>query len=872
LNVIQGLSKYKIIEKLGEGGMGEVYKAEDPAQLRMVAIKVLSKRQHDDPNARTRFIQEAQAASAINHPNIVTIYEIGETDEHAYIVMEYVDGRTLRNLITEGSLASELILKITLQICEAMGEAHERRIIHRDIKPENILLTNRLQVKLLDFGLAKKLALRGQEPGGPAIVERLTESGAVVGTLSYMSPEQLRDETLDERTDLFSFGIVLYEMITGRLPFAGGNPFEVVASILKDRAIKITRLPADIPQGMNAIVMRLLEKDRRKRYSSFSELKRDVEALKRPQPRETAVNKKPEATAQMPPQRDKPWLQVDQPQARDSNSSGGRALDRTRSIESVWRMNLNAAAPPTLLVLPLEPVGSSDDSAFIGLGLAHAITTDLAKISGLSVLSKSARTGQMYEASGGVRELARELGATILLEGEVMRSGQMIGVMARLTDVETGRVIWGSQYRGDAADLFSIQDAVCESVAEALKVSVSSEVRNRIARPATTNIDAFEFYSKGRTFLERWDVEENTDFAIQMFDEALKLDQDFALAYAGLGEAYWQKYQGTRDNVWVDRAISASDHALSLDPHQAPVHVSLGIIYHGTGKIDRAIEEFERAIELQPLNNEAYKWLGRCYTNKGDIERAVGYFERAIEIRPGYWDNYNKLGFCYYIFGRYTDAAEQYSRVIRIQPDNYQGYDNLGGVYLFMGRYEDAAAMHRRAIEIYPNGVSYTNLGTAYFYLGKYEQAIAAYNAASELDPRDEVLFRNLGDAYLRVGKNQEAQAQFERAMKLLNDHLSVNPDDARMLADLAICQAKLDRKEEALENIERATALEPRNTTLMYEQAVVYALTGRTDEAIQHLSRALDHGYSRAEAERNPDLDVLRDKPEYVRLISSGK
>jgi tetratricopeptide (TPR) repeat protein/TolB-like protein len=516
-------------------------------------------------------------------------------------------------------------------------------------------------------------------------------------------------------------------------------------------------------------------------------------------------------------------------------------------------------------------VGSGDDSAFIGIGLAHAIMTDLAKISGLSVLSKSARAGRAHEAAGGVRELACDLGATILLEGEVMRSGQMIGVMARLTDVETGHVIWGSQYRGDAADLFSIQDAVCESVAAALKVSVSSEVRNLMARPATTNIDAFELYSKGRTFLERWDIGENTDFAIQMFDEALKLDQDFVLAYAGLGEAYWQKYQDSHDNVWVERAIAASDHALALDPHHAPVHVSLGIIYHGMGKIDRAIEEFERAIELQPLDSDAYKWLGRCYTNKGEMERAVGYFTRAIEIRPGYWDNYNKLGFCYYIFGRYGDAAEEFRRVIRIQPDNYQGYDNLGGVYLFMGQYEDAAAMHRRAIEIYPNGVSYTNLGTAYFYLGQYEESIAAYNAAVELDPRDEVLFRNLGDAYLRVGRRQEAAAQFERAMKLLNDHLSVNPDDARVLADLAICQAKLGDKEQALKNIGRATALEPRNTTLMYEQAVVYALTGHAEDAIKYLGRALACGYSRSEAERDPDLDVLRDKPEYIRLITSA-
>jgi adenylate cyclase len=199
----------------------------------------------------------------------------------------------------------------------------------------------------------------------------------------------------------------------------------------------------------------------------------------------------------------------------------------------------------------------------------------------------------------------------------------MIGVMARLIDVETGRVIWGSQYRGDAADLFSIQDAVCESVAAALKISVSSDVRNRMARPATTNIDAFEFYSKGRSFLERRDVEQNIDYAIQMFDEALKLDHNFALAYAGLGEAYWQKYQYTRDEAWVGSAIAASDQALALDPDQAQVHVSLGILYHGTGKLDQAISEFEHAASLQPMSDDAYKWLGQCFQRKGEMERAV---------------------------------------------------------------------------------------------------------------------------------------------------------------------------------------------------------------------------------------------------------
>ena len=452
-----------------------------------------------------------------------------------------------------------------------------------------------------------------------------------------------------------------------------------------------------------------------------------------------------------------------------------------------------------------------------------------------------------------------------------MRAGQVIGVMARLTDVETARVIWGSQYRGDAADLFSIQDAVCESVAAALQVNVSGRVRDQIAKPATTNIDAFEFYSKGRAFLERYDVQENVDFAIQMFDEALKLDQDFALAYAGLGEAYWRKYQATRENIWVDRAVTASDHALVLDPHQAQVHISLGIIYYGSGKVEKAIEEFERAANLQPMNNDAYRWLGHCCMRKGEIEQAIIYFEEAIKIRPGYWENYNDLGRCLHTFGRYNEAAEQFRRVITIQPDNFQGYSNLGAIYYLLGLYKDAVAMYEQAIRIYANADSYTNLGTAYFYLERYEDAIAAYISAIELNPHDNILYQNLGDAYLRVGREQDAEAQFKLAVQLLEGYLLVNPNDAPVLSQMAICQAKLHQNQNALASTERATTIEPQNTNLMYERAVVHALIGDADKAIEYLGRALSRGYSSSEAARDPDLETLRNRPEYKSLFETN-
>jgi eukaryotic-like serine/threonine-protein kinase len=836
MEAIGALTKYKILEKLGEGGMGVVYKAEDLALLRTVAIKTISKQGQRSQEAETRFLREARAASSINHPNIVTVYEIGETDQHAYIVMEYVEGHSLRYLIAHGMLDGAAVLDISLQICDALAEAHRLGVIHRDIKPENIVRTERGRVKLLDFGLAKAIQRSMPEDSGRTVAENLTDSGIVMGTLSYMSPEQLRGQPLDHRTDMFSFGIVLSEMITGKLPFRGANPFEVAASILKEEPRKIEEVPGGLHRDVTALVERLLEKDRARRYASFEMVKQTLASL------QLTVG---EATME---------LGLSHGIGRTSQAVASHARQKS---------------PPTILVLPLETVGSEEGGSFIGVGLAHAITTDLAKIGGLSVLSKAAGAGRVDVAGRGARELARELGATILLEGEILRAGQMIGVMARLTDAETGRVIWGEQFRGDAADLFSMQDAVCEGVAEALKVSVSAEVRDQMARPATTNIDAFELYSKGRAFIERRDVRENIDLAIKMFEGALKLDPTFALAHAGLGEAYWLKYKSTRNNAWVERAIAASDQALVLDPHQAQVHISLGIIYQGTGRLERAIEEFERASRLQPTSDEAYRWLGRCYTNSGEMDCAISCLKKAIEIRPAYWENYDTLGICYFTFGRYREASEQFRQVITIQPDNYHGYNNLGVMYYYLGLYENAIAMQQRAIEIYPTAKSYLNIGNAHFYLGRHEDAVMAYRAAMDLDPSDDHCYWNLGDAYKRIGREQDAQQQFRHASMLLEEHLNVNPNDAEPRARLALYQAKLSRHEEALANIERAVALEPRNTTLMYRRAVVYALANRLDEAMKYLGAALASGYSRSEVERDAELEALRGRPEYGILVA---
>jgi serine/threonine protein kinase/tetratricopeptide (TPR) repeat protein len=839
----QLINHYQVVGLIGKGGMGIVYKAEDTRLMRTVAIKVFSKRSDSKWAAEAGYLREARAGSAINHPNIVTIHEIGETADITYIIMEYVEAETLSELIASRALDPEEILIIAIQICDGMAEVHSRQIIHRDVKPANVMVSGRGQVKLLDFGIAKPFHMPPDQKDAALDPKAQTKSSEVAGTICYMSPEQIRGESLDERTDIFSFGVLFYEMITGTIPFTGHRVMDVASSIVKDPPAPFGPAPEGVPRQLRDLVMRCLEKEREKRPSSFIQIRKELQEMR--------LLNSPVTTSQR--QEDK------SPRPGDSFA-----------VRATHEFNYKPKAPaiPIILVLPLEAIGSREGEDSLGSGFSHMISTNLARIKGLSVISKAAVERQSERLTNSVLELARELGATLLMEGEMMTLTDGYAIMVRLSEVATGHIIWGSQYFGDSSDLFRIQQALCREIAFALKVDISPSDEQRIARVSTGDIEAFEPYSQARALLDRYDVKENIDDAMGLLEEAVKQHPRFALPFAGLSEAYWHKYLLTLDETWVTRAIAACDRALVLDPYQPEVYISLANIYYNTGRLEQAIGYFERAIEIQPASDRALRGLGWCYQKKGDKESAISYLERAIESRPGCWYYYNDLGKCYYAFGFYERAAEQFRRVIAVQPDTYNGYNNLGVMYCLLGLYEDAIAMHKRAIEIHASEEAFSNLGTEYFYLGRFEEAAEEYQRAIDLFPTQDMFSFNLGEAYLQLGRQKEALQQFERARQLLADHLKVKKGDGQLYGRMALYLAKLGRRDEARHNITGALSLEPKNPLLIFQQAVVYALAGETEQAIESLRAALELGYSKTEAMHDPNLKPLWQNAEVRSLL----
>jgi serine/threonine protein kinase/Tfp pilus assembly protein PilF len=577
------LSRYRIESKLGEGGMGAVYLATDTSLDRKVALKVLSDALASNPEHLERFEREAKAIAAIEHPNIVTIYSVEEADGLRFLTMGYVEGQTLDKIIPTTGMRTEELLRTAKPLVEALVAAHGRGITHRDLKPANVMVTPEGGVKVLDFGLAKLRPETEGEEAEEAATQALTQQGQIMGTVPYMSPEQVQGRTADHRSDLFSLGIILYEMATGSRPFQGESSADTISAILRDTPDSVTDLRVEIPAQLSRVIGRCLEKEVQRRYQSAADLKADLDQLERhPAPGAAAVRK-----------------------------------DKA----------------PSMAVLPFADMSPHKDQDYFCEGIAEELINGLARIENLRVAS---RTSSFQVAASGldIREIGKQLGVSTVLEGSVRKAGEQLRITAQLVNVEDGYRLWTDRYDRAMKDVFAIQDEIAESIVDALRVTLSPKERRAMQQVATRNVEAYDFYLKGRKFFYQM-TSRATEFSRQMYQRAIEIDPQYALAYAGIADchSFLYTYSDARQEN-LDGAAEASLKALELDPASAEAHASRGLALSVGGKHEEAEEEFKAAIALDQKLFEAHYFYGRDCLARGQYAMAAQLFEQASAVRP----------------------------------------------------------------------------------------------------------------------------------------------------------------------------------------------------------------------------------------------
>ena len=773
----QTISHYRILELLGSGGMGVVYKAHDARLDRALALKLLPEKMAQQPQALERFQREARAASALNHPGICTIYDIGEQDGRAFIAMEFIDGETLRSHIHGKPLSLEEILKLGIQISEALDAAHAEGIIHRDIKPANIFVTKRGQAKVLDFGLAKLIPKgvasadadsAAESPGSTSIV------GIISGTPSYMSPEQIRGDDLDPRTDIFSLGLVLYEMATGRQAFGGGTGGAIIEAVLTRPPVSVSRINPEIPSALEAIIDKALQKDRDQRYQRAADMLADLQQLKRDS------------------DSGRTDLEGDTESALTSTSGSAFSTSKPRSITSkqqtgTFRSPRVSKTIGSLAVLPFENVSRDPENDYLSDGITGSLINNLATVPKLRVMAQS--TVFRYKGREiDPQAVGRELNVRAVLTGRMMQSGGSLRIGTELVDVATGSQLWGAQFDRKPGDIFVIQDEISNEISGKLRLQLTRAEKKRLIRRHTEDAEAYRLYLQGRHHWNRW-TEEGFYKAIGYFQQAVEKDPNYALAYTGVAESYvllgWNSYLPPKDAFPKGKAAAMT--ALELDPDLGEAHTPLAAaLWLHDWKWQEAHTEFRRSLELNPTYPTANHWYAEYMMTMGRHEEAIARMKNSQELDPLSLIINVAIGWASYMARRYDDALEQLLRTVELDPNYPVTYWILGLLYRVTGRYELAITAGEKGVSL-SGGSPLMRAALAHTYgkAGRAKEALKMLDDLAELARHKYVAPHFFAGIHIGLGENDRAIDYLEKSWEehchwLIYLHLDPSMDDLR--------------------------------------------------------------------------------------------
>jgi serine/threonine protein kinase/Flp pilus assembly protein TadD len=847
--------RYTIESVIGEGGMGKVYKAHDNDLDRTVALKLVRRELANDPDSMQRFKQELLLASRVSHRNILRIHDLGDVGGVKFISMAYVEGKDLHDVIeTGGRLPVERLVNIAKQLASALDAAHTEGVVHRDLKPRNVLMAQNEQVYVSDFGLAK--SLEGES------TTMMTRAGEVLGTPRYMSPEQAESKPVDHRSDIYSMGVILYEMATGSAPFAGETTVQVMYQ-------HVTQKPKDpklgnpgLPDYLAKIILKCLEKDPASRYQNAKEILEDLEAGTPP----TRVVRLRIAETGYPK-----WLLA-------SMAALVLLIVSTLAVPS-WRKvilgrlgsgSAGIASSRTnqyLAVLPFKALGDDATLKYVADGVVDSLSAQLAQLKNVYVASASAV--ETASKKDSVQKIAKDLGVNLVVEGTVQKAGDRVGIAINIEDVKNGRRVWGKEFSGLRTDLLTLENSIYSELVSALDLKPSDEDLARGAMRMTGDYSAYELYLKGRDAARRQHDVKGFTAALSFYDQAIRKDPRFALAYAGIAETGMDLYGLKKDVSWSQKALGAAQQAQQLNPDLPEVHWALGSVYMQTGKAEGSIAEMKRALELAPSSDDSYRRLGHAYEEAGHAAEAVAAYQKAAEINPYYWFNHNCLAIAYASAGEDQKALGAFRRVTELAPDWASGYSNLGAIDFQLGNWNDSVAAYRKSIALEPNAEAYANLGIAFYYLGLYGDAVKTLEQSVQMDPNRHETVAALAGAYRQLGQRDKALSTYETAINLALKAYRVNPRDASTLGGLAVYYAEKGDLYLAQNFIQRARAIDASNNLLIYNEALIQALAGKPTEALKGLREAFQKGYPPEAAKSEPEFAGLRSSPEFAKLMT---